>query len=134
MRCLGVDLGDARTGLALSDPLGVVCSPLKVIEERDRDRLILRIVEAARECGAGKIVVGLPRPLGGGTNPQAGKVLEFVAELADSSAMEIDTWDERFTSRMAEAHGVPGRSKDAVAACYMLQNYLDARANMRGEE
>lgn len=134
MRCLGVDLGDVRTGLALSDPLGVVCSPLEVIEERDRDRLLLRIVEQAREYGAGKIVVGLPRPLGGGTNVQAGKVLEFVAVLADSWDMEIDTWDERFTSRMAEAHSVPGRANDSVAACYMLQNYLDARANMRGEE
>lgn len=134
MRCLGVDLGDARTGLSLSDPNGVVCSPLEVIKERDRDRLLQRIVEAATESGAGKIVVGLPRPLGGGTNPQADKVLEFVAALADSSDVEIDTWDERFTSKMAGAHGVPGKPNDAVAACYMLQNYLDARANIRGEE
>ena len=134
MRCLGVDLGDARTGLALSDPLGVVCSPLEVVEERDRDRLLLRIVEAAKENGAGKIVVGLPRSLRGGANTQADKVLVFVEALTGAEGFEVDTWDERFTSRMAEAHGRKGKPRDAVAACYMLQNYLDARANMRGEE
>jgi putative holliday junction resolvase len=134
MRCLGVDLGDARTGLALSDPLGVICSPLEVVQERDRDRLLLRIVAAARENGAGKIVVGLPRSLRGGTNAQADKVLVFVEALADAAGMDVDTWDERFTSRMAEAHGAKGKPRDAVAACYMLQNYLDARANLRGEE
>ncbi len=134
MRCLGVDLGDARTGLALSDPHGVICSPLDVLEERDSERLLLRIVEAARLHEAGKIVVGLPRSLRGGANTQSDKVLEFVATLAEYSRMEVDTWDERFTSRLAESHRVPGKSHDAVAACYMLQNYLDARANLRGEE
>ena len=105
-----------------------------MVEERDRDRLLLRIVEAAKENDAGKIVVGLPRSLRGGANAQADKVLEFVGALADAAGIAVYTWDERFTSRMAEAHGTRGKAHDAVAACYMLQNYLDARANMRGEE
>ncbi|HLA80208.1 MAG TPA: Holliday junction resolvase RuvX [Thermoleophilia bacterium] len=134
MRYLGVDLGDVRTGLALSDPHGVVCSPLEVVEERDRERLLLRIMEAARAHDVEKIVVGLPRPLRGGTNTQVDKVREFVVTLAERTATEVETWDERFTSQMAESGGASGPSRDAVAACYMLQNYLDSRAKRRGEE
>src|SRR3990172_7891017 len=105
MRYLGVDLGDVRTGLALSDPHGVVCSPLEVVEERDRERLLLRIMEAARAHDVEKIVVGLPRPLRGGTNTQVDKVREFVVTLAERTATEVETWDERFTSQMAESGG-----------------------------
>ncbi|MCL5734783.1 MAG: Holliday junction resolvase RuvX [Actinobacteria bacterium] len=133
MRFLGVDLGEARTGLALSDPYGVVCSPLEIVEERDRYRLLLRIMEAAQDNSVDKIVVGLPRPLKGGTNRQARKTLEFVEALANLSGLEVDTWDERFSSKLAEAHGSSGWPRDAVAACYMLQNYLDARANLGGK-
>jgi putative holliday junction resolvase len=134
MRYLGVDLGDVRTGLALSDPMGVTCRPLEVLEERERVRLSDKITEVARENDAQTIVVGLPRPLSGGTNRQVESVLAFVSMLSERSSFHVETWDERFTSRLAEADRPRGKAQDAVAACYMLQNYLDARAMRRGEE
>lgn len=131
MRYLGVDLGDARTGLALSDPVGVTCAPLAVIHERDRSRLCEKIAEFAKENGVGRIVVGLPRSLSGGTNPQSESVWAFVEQLRQCLDIEVATWDERFTSRLAQAGRPKGTDLDAVAACYMLQNYLDALARIQ---
>lgn len=129
MRILAVDLGGARTGLALSDPHGVTCTPLTVIFERDEERLVQQILTAAGEVGAERLLVGLPRPLSGGTNQQLERAERFAARLAASTALSVETWDERFTSKLAEQ----GRSKngppaDAVAACHLLQNYLDAHS------
>jgi putative Holliday junction resolvase len=132
MRYLGVDLGDVRTGLALSDPVGVTCAPLAVIRERDKLCLCEKIIGVAKEHGVGQIVVGLPRSLAGGTNSQAESVLTFVEQLRQTCDIDVVTWDERFTSRMAQAGRSRGKDLDAVAACYMLQNYLDALARTRG--
>lgn len=125
MRVLGVDYGGSRTGLAISDVEGVTCRPVKVIAERDMDKVVQAIMAVAAEEGAGAVVVGLPRPLSGGTNRQMQDVLCFVDGLRTECSLPVETWDERFTSRLAEkgSHGVG--SRDAVAACYMLQNYLD---------
>jgi putative Holliday junction resolvase len=132
MRILGVDLGRRRTGLALSDPLELTCSPLAVVEEREQERLLLRIVQVMREHDVGEIVVGLPRPLAGGTNRQVESVVAFVESLAARADKPVNTWDERFTSKLA-ARGRPRRlADDAVAACYMLQSYLDSRAEAGG--
>ncbi len=108
---LGVDLGRRRTGLALSDPYGLTCSPLEVVEERDEERLLLRIMEVAREQEVGEIVVGLPRPLAGGTNRQVESVLAFVAILEERAGIHVVTWDERFTSKLAEE----GKVADCLA-------------------
>ena len=129
MRILGVDFGGSRTGLALSDPLGITCRPLATIEEKDEDRLVDKIVATAREEGVRQIVVGLPRPLKGGTNRQSEAATAFKDRLERKSTIPVLMWDERFTSKLA-AEGRAGRVQDAVAACYMLQNYLDSRANV----
>ena len=128
MRVLGIDPGTSRTGVALSDPLGVTCTPLPVIRERDQEKLLLRVVAIADEQGAEEIVVGLPRPLGGGSNQQLEAVTAFTQRLAASTAMPVVTWDERFTSKLAERGGKTTGDHDSVAACYMLQNYLDWRS------
>jgi putative Holliday junction resolvase len=133
VRVLGVDLGRRRTGLALSDPYGFTCSPLEVVNERDEERLLLRIMDVAREQEVGEIVVGLPRPLAGGTNRQVESVLAFVALLEERAGIHVLTWDERFTSKLAEKGRSRTVSQDAVAACYMLQGYLDSRASTRGD-
>ncbi len=126
MRRLGVDLGRSRTGLALSDSLGLTCRPLAVVAERDEARLIAQIVAVAREEGVGEIVVGLPRPLAGGANQQMNYVLSFGERLQAAVCVPVTMWDERFTSKLAGA-GRPGsKARDDVAACYMLQNYLDS--------
>jgi len=131
MRILGVDLGSVRTGLALSDPHGVTCTPLDVLEERNEERLLQKIVQIAREHQVARIVVGLPRPLGGGTNPQSEAVAMFAKALGRRSAAPVSTWDERFTSKLAERGEATvkarGRPRDSAAACHMLQSYLDSQ-------
>jgi putative Holliday junction resolvase len=125
VRLLGVDYGSTRTGMALSDPLGVACRPLGVVTERDEQRLIWEILETGREQQVDCIVVGLPRPLSGGTNRQMERVLGFVRRLEAATSIPVRTWDERYTSSLAERGRRPGEPRDSVAACYMLQNYLD---------
>jgi putative transcription antitermination factor YqgF len=102
------------------------------VRERDEDRLVEEILETAREQEVGVIVVGLPRPLSGGTNSQVASVLAFTQSLRDRSGIPVRTWDERFTSRLAEKCRPSREPLDAVAACYMLQNYLDAHADTVG--
>ncbi|GAB4241913.1 MAG: Holliday junction resolvase RuvX [Thermoleophilia bacterium] len=135
-RVLAIDYGTARTGLALSDPLGVTCRPLEILREKDRRRLLARIEDVVRREAVAEIVVGLPRPLAGGSNEQLRRVEQFAQELAESASVPVKTWDERFTSKlaragMAESRPRGGRARgeavDAVAACYLLQGYLDSR-------
>ena len=134
MRLLGVDLGRSRTGLALSDPHEVACSPLEVLEERNEEQLLQKIMQVAEEHDVAQIVVGLPRPLSGGTNPQYEGVLVFVEALTGRSPVPVVTWDERFTSKLAERGRSRRRPQDSVAACYILQSYLDSRASRRRDE
>jgi len=127
MRILGIDLGRSRTGLALSDTEELTCAPLAVIAEKDEQALLRRVVAVAEEHGVKEIVVGLPRPLGGGTNRQLESVLDFRARLERIAPVPVLGWDERFTSKMAQVGRPHTQAHDAVAACYMLQNYLDSR-------
>jgi putative Holliday junction resolvase len=131
---LGIDVGTSRTGVAISDPLGVTCTPLPLIRERDREKALLRVVAIAQEHGVSEIVVGLPRPLGGGTNQQLESVVAFTERLATLAELPIMTWDERFTSKLAQSDAKRSGEQDSVAACYMLQDYLDWRSrNLAGE-
>jgi putative Holliday junction resolvase len=142
-RVLGVDLGARRIGLAVTDPSGVLASPHARLERAaapaDDHQAI---VEAATELGATRIVVGLPRSLSGDLGPSARSVLDEVAaltELARRSGIEVDTYDERFSTMIAQRNlrdATPKRSKrrraqresiDASAAAVILQSWLDAR-------
>lgn len=136
-RVLGVDLGTRRIGLALSDPLGVMASPLAVIERRGDVAADHRaILEAAREAEADRIVVGLPLSLSGRAGPAARAAATEVAALADAAGgLPVETYDERLTTVTAEralaAGGVRGQARrrvvDKVAAAVMLQAWLDGR-------
>jgi putative Holliday junction resolvase len=128
VRVLGIDLGTSRTGVALSDPLGITCTPLPVIRERDAEKVLLRIVDIVGEHAAEEIVVGLPRPLAGGSNKQLEAVVAFKERLAAVTPTPVVTWDERFTSKLADRGGKRTGDQDSVAACYMLQDYLDWRS------
>ncbi len=86
------------------------------------------IVAIADEQGADEIVVGLPRPLRGGSNEQMDSVVAFKERLAALTAIPVVTWDERFTSRLADSGEKRCGDHDSVAACYMLQGYLDWRS------
>jgi putative Holliday junction resolvase len=134
-RALGVDLGERRIGLALSDPTGTVASPFEVLRrsgDPDADRRA--IVAAAREAGAGVIVVGLPLSLSGRRGPAARAALaEMEALRAISGDIEVVAHDERLTTVTAERALVEGRVRrdarrdvvDKVAAAVMLQSWLE---------
>jgi putative Holliday junction resolvase len=125
---LGIDVGTNRTGVAISDPLEVTCTPLPVIRERDQAKVLLTVVALAAENDAGEIVVGLPRPLRGGPNEQMETVRAFSERLAGMTKTPVLTWDERYTSKLAEGGAQRNGELDSVAACYMLQDYLDWRS------
>jgi putative pre-16S rRNA nuclease len=137
-RVLGVDLGSRRIGLAVSDPAGRVATPHAVVERSGDEAADRRtIVAHAREAGASRIVVGLPLSLSGDVGPAARAVLEEVAALQAeaSDAITVETYDERFTTVIAErglrAARVRRRDRrrtvDPAAATVMLQSYLEAQ-------
>jgi putative Holliday junction resolvase len=143
-RVLGVDLGERRIGLAVTDPSGVLASPHATLERaaaRDDDHRA--IVAVATAVGATRIVVGLPRSLSGDLGPAARSVLDEVdaiTEVARPVGIEVDTYDERFSTMIAQRNlraATPRRSKrqraqreriDASAAAVILQSWLDANA------
>ena len=144
MRVLAVDLGAARTGLAVCDEDEVLASPAGVVAERDRQRLAERIAAAVREQGAGAVVVGLPRNMDGTEGESAKGAREFARLLGALVSVPVELRDERGTT--ITAHGflndtdTRGKKRkaavDAVAATVILQDYLDYRRNLRerGEE
>lgn len=137
MIIVAVDLGQARTGLAVCDRGEVLASPLAVIQERDRARLVERIAAAARERGAERLVVGLPRNMDGSEGESAQKARETGAMLAEASGLPVDFCDERGTTITAHnylnATNTRGKKRkavvDAVAATVILEDYLQSRRN-----
>lgn len=138
-RALGVDLGSRRIGLATSDPSGVLASPLRVLTRAgDVEADHAAIVAAALEVDAGTIVVGLPLSLDGRPGPAARAVLaevDALRELARPAGVEVDTYDERFSTVTAEqglrdalVKGSKRRARiDAAAATVILQSWLEAQ-------
>ncbi len=137
-RVLGVDLGSRRIGLAASDPSGVLASPLRVLTRAgDTADDHAAIVAAAGELGADRIVVGLPISLDGRRGPAARAVLAEVEALRAAArpvGIEVDTYDERFSTVTAEQglrDAGARRSKrratiDAAAATVILQSWLES--------
>ena len=131
MRALGLDVGDRRIGLALSDPTGMLASPYSVVERGPSD--IADILRVAEENEVSEIVVGLPLSMSGGSGAQAGKVRGFIRDLRSQTDLPIKTVDERLST--AQAQGMlrqSGRQRqrdrgqlDAAAAAVILQAYLD---------
>jgi putative holliday junction resolvase len=125
-----LDLGEVRTGVAISDTGGVIASPLEVIPSGDLSGYLRRIVD---ELGVHEVVVGVPKTLGGELGFQARKVLATLDALkCQFPAVRFVEWDERFTTRLAGSR----RSRkgavrvDHVAAARMLQEYLQVRENL----
>lgn len=135
MIILGVDLGKARTGLAVCDKGEILASPLLVVVEHKRERLVEKIAVAAQNVKAELLVVGLPRNMDGTEGVSAQSAREIAALLEEAAGIPVKLWDERGTT--VTAHGylndtnVRGKKRkavvDAVAAVVILQNYLDSR-------
>jgi putative holliday junction resolvase len=135
---LGVDLGTRRIGLALSDPGGVIASPLAVlVRSGDVTADHRSIVATAHEHGAERIVVGLPLALSGKAGPAAKAALDEIEELraVAGEAIPVEPFDERLTTVIAERGLIDGKVRrgtrrqviDKVAAAVMLQSWLEAR-------
>ena len=137
MIILAVDLGKARTGLAVCDRGEILASPAGVIECYDREKLCLRICEAAAERKAERIVVGLPRNMDGSEGESAVSAREFAEKLREASGLPVDMCDERGTTITAHQflNDTDTRGKkrkavvDSVAATIILENYLQFRRN-----
>ncbi|HXL44541.1 MAG TPA: Holliday junction resolvase RuvX [Gaiellaceae bacterium] len=123
MKVLALDYGSARTGVAVSDPTGTVARPLGVVERAASEDGIARLVELAREEDVERIVVGLPITLRGEHGAQAEETDRFVELLRAAVDLPVESFDERFTTKLAEA-GQTRAEQDAVAAAHLLSSYL----------
>lgn len=135
-RSIGLDVGDVRIGVALSDPLGIIAQPYSVVRTQSPQQDAAVIARIAAETGARRIVVGVPFNREGKPGPQAEKVLAFVEVLRQTVDVEIILQDERFSTASAERTLIDAgvrrekrkRVIDKVAAQRILQTYLDRRA------
>ena len=141
MIIVGVDLGHARTGLAVCDKAELLASPLGVIAQRNWDRLAEQIVEEARRVGAEALVVGLPRNMDGSEGESAQLARAMGQRLAALSGLPVDFLNERGTTLTAHGYlnetNTRGKKRkavvDAVAAVIILEDYLRGRKNRAGE-
>lgn len=119
---LALDHGTVRVGCALSDPTGTLATPLPVIEPPE-PRAVAELVD---EHGVERVVVGLPLHLSGEEGSQAALARTFCTELKAMLPVPVETYDERLTSRMADAsaRAGAGAARDSLAAAHLLESYL----------
>jgi putative Holliday junction resolvase len=136
MRIMGIDYGEKRIGVAVSDPMGWTAQGLEVITKvNSREDAVKSVLELAEEYETELIVVGLPINMNGSHGPGAEKARKFASRLAEVSQIPVELWDERLTTMEAEKVLISAnmrRSKrrkviDKVAAVLILQGYLDRR-------
>jgi putative transcription antitermination factor YqgF len=127
LKVVALDFGRARTGVAVSDPTGTVARPLGVVEEAATEAGLARVAELVREEGAEQVVVGLPLTLRGERGEQARETEAFVEALRAAVSVPVETFDERFTTTLAErgGNGSSTSAPDARAAAHLLSGYLE---------
>ena len=141
-RLLALDIGEARTGVAISDPDGILARPLEVVSS---DRLTEYLQTLLTEEGVSEVLVGVPKTLGGEVGFQAERVLTKLDALNDAlPTVRFVQWDERFTTRLARSTRTrpKGRRRkrgakervDHLAAAGMLQEYLDRRGTLEAAQ
>jgi putative Holliday junction resolvase len=123
VKVLALDFGSARTGVAVSDPTGSVARPVGVVERAATESGIARILELVRGEDVELIVVGLPVTLRGERGAQAEETERFVEALRAATDLPVESFDERFTTKLATA-GPAKAPEDAVAAAHLLTSYL----------
>jgi putative Holliday junction resolvase len=135
MRLMALDHGTRRIGVAVSDELQMIASPLEFIPAEPLDKVIERVQQIIREKEVELILIGLPRNMDGTLGPAAEKVNAFIAALQPHITTPIKKWDERLTSVMANRALLQGNVRradrkqkvDKMAAAILLQSYLDSR-------
>lgn len=137
MIIMSIDLGDARTGVAVSDKGEGFAFPKTVIFERNKERLVEKIAALVTECGAEMLVVGLPKNMDGSLGWRAQECTETAEKIKNATSLPLVMWDERCTTVMAhnalnmtDTRGKKRKSTvDAVAAVMILESYLTFRKN-----
>ena len=132
MRIMAIDYGDARTGVAVSDPTGVLAGQTFLIKSRKADVVLAELVALVQKQGAEELVMGYPRNMDGTVGPRAEKYAAFAKRLEEAAGMPVVLWDERRTT--VEAHNIlhasgkrmkeHKKTVDAVAATLILEGYL----------
>lgn len=135
MRIMGIDFGDARIGVAVSDPLGWTAQGVETIVWKGGMRQPAeRIGKLAKDYGVEKIIIGFPKNMNGTVGPRGERTIEFINVLSDFTSVEIIKWDERLSTvaanrTMHEVGVKTSRKKlvvDQIAAVFILQGYLDS--------
>ena len=141
MRILGVDFGEKRIGLALSDPMGMTAQGLPTLENKSKKQVLAELEKLCKERGVEELVIGLPRNMDGSFGPKANQIQRVVPELEKALQIPVLAWDERLTSREAGRlmiqQGLSRKKQkegsDRLAATLILQNYLEFKRIKRGE-
>lgn len=132
MKIMGIDYGDARTGVAISDLLCTIVGTTTVLPSRNPEKLIADLVRLTKENQIGEIVVGLPKNMDGTEGSRAQLCREFAQTLKDATGLPVAMWDERRTTveahNILSAHNYHGKKRketvDAVAASLILEGYM----------
>ena len=134
-RIMGIDFGDARTGIAVSDLLCSIVGTTTVIHSRKKEKTLEEICRLVKEHEVGEIVMGLPKNMDGTEGPRAELCREFAEEVRAATGLEVALWDERRTTveahNILNEHNYHGKKRkntvDAVAAGLILEGYLAFR-------
>ena len=124
MKVLALDYGRARTGVAVSDPTGTIARPVGMVERAGTEKGLAELVELIRRHDADQVVVGLPLTLRGTRGEQAQETEVFIQTLAAAAGVPVVSFDERFTTNLAENMADATADEDARAAAHLLTSYL----------
>ena len=136
MKVMGIDYGDARTGVAISDLLCSIVGQTMVLPSRNTEKLLDQLMVLIKENQVGEIVVGLPKNMDGSEGPRAELCRAFADRLQEKSGLPVHMWDERRTTveahNILSEHNYHGKKRkntvDAVAASLILEGYLAFRS------
>lgn len=138
MIVLGIDPGERRIGIAVSDPLGMIARPVSAIEHASLRGDVARVTALAQSLNAERVVVGHPLNMDGTVGPGARRARRFANAIRRQSGLEVVLWDERLTTVEAEEtlgrarSAPPGGAVDRIAAAVLLQDYLNAQRSVGG--
>lgn len=139
MIIMAIDLGKARTGLAVCDKNEILASPIGTIQEKDDEKLILKILENLTSRKAEMAIIGLPKNMDGSLGESAQRAQKFAEELKEKINIPVNLWDERRTTITAHNYlnqtNTRGKKRksiiDTLSASIILENYLEFRKNSR---
>jgi putative Holliday junction resolvase len=135
MRILGIDLGEKRVGLALSDPLGITAQGLETLLVKNKKDVVAGIAAVCKKHEVIEIVIGLPVNMNGSFGPKAQEVQTLIPVLEKITGVPVCSWDERLTSRQAGrlmideglSRQKQRKNSDRMAATLILQNFLESK-------